>query len=97
MNKDINKNERKSLNKLEMLSKEISDLIYSGDFANIENLNFKRLQIIKIFENTSNNYIKNKLLNISEINKKHIQEIEDKKKTMKLNHSKFINRFKAYS
>ena len=97
MNKDINKNERKSLNKLEMLSKEISDLIYSGDFANIENLNFKRLQIIKIFENTSNNYIKNKLLNISEINKKHIQEIEDKKKTMTLNHSKFINRFKAYS
>ena len=97
MNKDINKNERQSLNKLEMLSKKISDLIYSGDFANIENLNFKRLQIIKIFENTSNNYIKNKLLNISEINKKHIQEIEDKKKTMKLNHSKFINRFKAYS
>ena len=97
MNKDINKNERQSLNKLEMLSKEISDLIYSGDFANIENLNFKRLQIIKIFENTSNNHIKNKLLNISEINKKHIQEIEDKKKTMTLNHSKFINRFKAYS
>jgi|TARA_B110000259_G_scaffold14895_1_gene15610 hypothetical protein len=97
MNKDINKNERQSLNKLEMLSKEISDLIYSGDFANIENLNFKRLQIIKIFKNTSNNHIKNKLLNISEINKKHIQEIEDKKKTMTLNHSKFINRFKAYS
>ena len=97
MNKDINKNERQSLNKLEMLSKKISDLIYSGDFANIENLNFKRLQIIKIFENTSNNYIKNKLLNISEINKKNIQEIEDKKKTMTLNHSKFINRFKAYS
>ena len=97
MNKNFNRNERQSLNKLEMLSKEISDLIYSGDFANIENLNFKRLQIIKIFKNTSNNHIKNKLLNISEINKKHIQEIEDKKKTMKLNHSKFINRFKAYS
>jgi hypothetical protein len=96
--KDITNNiEIKSLNILENLSKQISDSIYSGDYSNIEDLNFKRIQIIKIFENTSDNNIRVKLRNILVNNKENIKEIEDKKRAMELKHSKFIKRFKAYN
>ena len=97
MNEIIHDIEKETLNNLEILCKKISDSIYSGDYNNIEDLNFKRLQIIKKFQHTNNNNIKDKLRNILVINKKNIKEIEDKKRAMELKHSKFISRFKAYN
>lgn len=97
MSSDKDDVDRLLLDELEFLSTKISDLIYEQNFIDISVLNLKRIEIIKKIQNSNISNIKDKIIKIHEDNEKYITEIESKKKELETNHSKFVNRFKAYN
>lgn len=84
------------LMQIENISKQISDLIYSGDYSRIENLDKTRLDLIKNFKDKNNKNFQTLIRKISDKNKNDINQIEVKLTSLKDEKSKFIKRFKAY-
>jgi hypothetical protein len=83
---------------LEMLSKKISDLIYSNDYEKIIELDIQRKKIIKkIIKNEDSSISKNKVINMINNNTQLIEKVEDKMNALSSNHNKFSKRLQFYS
>ena len=82
---------------IENISKQISDLINSGDYSRIENLDKTRLDLIKNFKDKNNKNFQTLIRKISDKNKNDINLIEVKLISLKDEKSKFVKRFKAYN
>ena len=83
---------------LELLSKKISDLIYSNDYEKIIELDIERKKIIKkIIKNEDSSISKNKVINIINNNRQLIEKVEDKMNALSSNHNKFSKRLQFYS
>ena len=85
------------LMQIENISKQISDLINSGDYSRIENLDKTRLDLIKNFKDKNNKNFQTLIRRTSDKNKNDINQIEVKLTSLKDEKSKFIKRFKAYN
>jgi hypothetical protein len=85
------------LMQIENISKQISDLINSGDYSRIENLDKTRLDLIKNFKDKNNKNFQTLIRKTSDKNKNDINQIEVKLTSLKDERSKFIKRFKAYN
>ena len=85
------------LNKIENLSKQISDLINLGDYSLIEDLDRTRLELIKNFKDKNNKNFQSFVKKLSLKNTENISQIESKLISLKDEKSKFIKRFKAYN
>ena len=85
------------LNEIENLSKQISDLINSGDYSLIEDLDKTRLELIKNFTDKNNKNFQSLVKKLSLKNTENISQIESKLISLKDEKSKFIKRFKAYN
>ena len=85
------------LNKIENLSKQISDLINSGNYSQIEDLDRTRLELIKNFKDKNNKNFQSLVKKLSLKNTENISQIESKLISLKDEKSKFIKRFKAYN
>ena len=88
--------EKKFLDRLQLLSEQISDLIYKKDFSKIENLDRQRQIIISSFKHNLSNKSKETLIRILEQNKNLIDIIENEKFDLSRNYKKIINVFNAY-
>ena len=83
---------------LELLSKKISDLIYSNDYEKIIELDIERKKIIKkIIKNEDSSISKNKVINMINNNTQLIEKVEDKMNALSSNHNKFSKRLQFYS
>ena len=85
------------LMQIENISKQISDLINSGDYRRIEVLDKTRLDLIKNFKDKNNKSFQSLIRDISKKNNNDISQIEHKLTSLKDEKSKFIKRFKAYN
>ena len=87
------------LNLLEDLSKQISDLIYNNQFADIPKIDAQRKLLIKKikYSKSQNNDIKKRIENLVEKNIENVKKTELSLKTLSRNHNKFNKRLKAYS
>jgi len=85
------------LNKIEKLSKQISDLINLGNYSQIEELDRTRLELIKNFKDKNNKSFQSLVKKLSLKNTENISQIESKLISLKDEKSKFIKRFKAYN
>jgi len=85
------------LNKIENLSKQISDLINLGNYSQVEHLNRIRLELIKNFKDKNNKNFQILVKKLSLKNTENISQIESKLISLKDEKSKFIKRFKAYN
>jgi len=85
------------LNKIENLSKQISDLINLGNYSQVEHLNRIRLELIKNFKDKNNKNFQFLVKKLSLKNTENISQIESKLISLKDEKSKFIKRFKAYN
>ena len=85
------------LDQIENLSKQISDLINLGNYSRIEDLDRKRLELIKNFTDKNNKNFQNLVKKISLKNTENISQIESKLISLKDEKSKFVKRFKAYN
>ena len=85
------------LMQIENISKQISDLIYSGDYRQIEALDKTRLDLIKNFKDKTNKNFQTLIIDISKKSNNDINQIEHKLISLKDEKSKFIRRFKAYN
>ena len=85
------------LNEIENLSKQISDLINSGDYSLIEDLDKTRLELIKNFTDKNNKNFQSLVKKIYSKNTENISQIKSKLISLKDEKSKFIKRFKAYN
>jgi hypothetical protein len=85
------------LNKIEKLSKQISDLINLGNYSQIEELDRTRLELIKNFKDKNNKSFQSLVKNLSLKNTENLSQIESKLISLKDEKSKFIKRFKAYN
>jgi hypothetical protein len=85
------------LNKIENLSKQISDLINLGNYSQIEELDRTRLELIKNFKDKNNKNFQSLVEKLSLENTENISQIESKLISLKDEKSKFIKRFKAYN
>ena len=90
-------NDSTDLMQIENISKQISDLINSGDYSQIETLDKTRLDLIKNFKDKNNKSFQTLIKDISEKNNNDINQIEHKLISLKDEKSKFIKRFKAYN
>ena len=90
-------NDSTDLMQIENISKQISDLINSGDYSQIETLDKTRLDLIKNFKDKNNKSFQTLIKDISEKNNNDINQIENKLISLKDEKSKFIKRFKAYN
>jgi hypothetical protein len=89
---------KNDLLQLEMLSKKISDLIYSNDYEKIIELDIERKKIIKkIIKNEDSSISKNKVINMINNNTQLIEKVEDKMNALSSNHNKFSKRLQFYS
>ena len=88
--------EKKFLDRLQLISEQISDLIYKKDFSRIEDLDRQRQIILSSFKNKLSNKSKSSLLSILEQNKKLIDIIENEKLKLNKNYKKILNIFNAY-
>ena len=88
--------EKKFLDRLQLISEQISDLIYKKDFSRIEDLDRQRQIILSSFKNKLSNKSKSSLISILEQNKKHIDIIENEKLKLNKNYKKILNIFNAY-
>ena len=88
--------EKKFLDRLQLLSEQISDLIYKKDFSKIENLDRQRQIIISSFKHNLSDKSKESLIKILEQNKNLIDIIETEKFDLSRNYKKIINVFNAY-
>ena len=85
------------LNKLELLSVEISDLVNTNNFEKILELDLERQKIINKISNTVLLSSKNKITEIVNINNISINTIEDKMKNLNVNNNKLNKRINFYS
>ena len=85
------------LMQIENLSKQISDLINSGDYSRIETLDKTRLDLIKNFKDKNNKTFQTLIKDIYKKNNNDINQIEVKLISLKDEKSKFIKRLKAYN
>ena len=85
------------LNKLELLSVEISDLVNKNNFGKILELDLERQKIINKISNTVPHSSKNKITEIVNINNTSINTIEDKMKNLSVNNNKLNKRINFYS
>ena len=85
------------LMKIENLSKQISDLINSGDYSEIETLDKTRFNLIKNFKDKNNKNFQTLIKDINEKNNNDVNQIEHKLISLKDEKSKFIKRLKAYN
>ena len=85
------------LNKLELLSVEISDLVITNNFKKILELDLERQKIINKISNTVLLSSKNKITEIVNINNISINTIEDKMKNLSVNNNKLNKRINFYS
>ena len=85
------------LNKLELLSVEISDLVHTNNFEKILKLDLERQKIINKISNTVPLSSKNKITEIVNINNTSINRIEDKMKNLSVNNNKLNKRINFYS
>ena len=90
-------NDSTDLMQIENISKQISDLINSGDYSQIETLDKTRLDLIKNFKDKNNKSFQSLIRDISKKNYNDINQIEHKLISLKDEKSKFIKRFKAYN
>ena len=97
MNKNIKNSDQSSLKIIEELSKNISNLIYAGDYKKVSELDQLRLKLIKEFNSKNNSEFRSLVLSIGKKNIENIQKIENKFKSLQFERSKFIKRFKAYT
>ena len=88
--------EKKFLDRLQLLSEQISDLIYKKDFSKIENLDRQRQIIISSFKHNLSDKSKESLIKILEQNKNLIDIIETEKFDLSRNYKKIVNVFNAY-
>ena len=88
--------EKKFLDQLQLLSEQISDLIYKKDFSKIENLDRQRQIIISSFKHNLSDKSKESLIKILEQNKNQIDTIENEKFDLSRNYKKIVNVFNAY-
>ena len=88
--------EKKFLDRLQLLSEQISDLIYKKDFSKIENLDRQRQTIISSFKHNLSDKSKDSLTRILEQNKNLIDTIENEKFDLSRNYKKIVNVFNAY-
>ena len=88
--------EKKFLDRLQLLSEQISDLIYKKDFSKIENLDRQRQTIISSFKHNLSDKSKESLIKILEQNKNLIDIIETEKFDLSRNYKKIVNVFNAY-
>ena len=85
------------LNKLELLSVKISDLVNTNNFGKILELDLERQKIINKISNTVPLSSKNKITEIVNINNISINTIEDKMKNLSVNNNKLNKRINFYS
>ena len=85
------------LNKLELLSVKISDLVNTNNFGKILELDLERQKIINKISNTVPLSSKNKITEIVNINNISINTIEDKMKNLNVNNNKLNKRINFYS
>ena len=85
------------LNKLELLSVEISDLVNKNNFGKILELDLERQKIINKISNTVPLSSKNKITEIVNINNASINTIEDKMNNLSVNNNKLNKRINFYS
>ena len=85
------------LNKIEDLSKQISNLVNLGNYSQVEQLNRTRLELIKNFKDKNNKNFQSLVKKLSLKNTENINQIEFKLISLKDEKSKFIKRFKAYN
>jgi hypothetical protein len=91
-------NYKDDLLQLEVLSKNISDLIYSNDYEKIIELDIERKKIIKkIIKNEDASISKNKVIKIINNNTQLIEKVEEKMIALSSNHNKFSRRLQFYS
>ena len=88
--------EKKFLDRLQLLSEQISDLIYKNDFSKIENLDRQRQIIISSFKHKLSDKAKLSIITILEQNKDLISIIENEKLKLSGNYKKILNIFNAY-
>ena len=88
--------EKKFLDRLQLLSEQISDLIYKKDFSKIENLDRQRQIMISSFKHNLSDKSKDSLIRILEQNKNLIDIIENENLKLKGNYKKIVNIFNAY-
>ena len=88
--------EKNFLDRLQLLSEQISDLIYKKDFSKIENLDRQRQIIISSFKHNLSDKSKDSLIRILEQNKNLIDIIENEKFDLSRNYKKIVNVFNAY-
>ena len=88
--------EKKFLDRLQLLSEQISDLVYKKDFSKIENLDRQRQIIISSFKHNLSDKSKESLIKILEQNKNLIDIIENENLKLKGNYKKIVNIFNAY-
>ena len=85
------------LMQIENLSKQISDLINSGNYSRIETLDKTRLDLIKNFKDKNNKNFQTLIKDINEKNNNDVNLIEHKLISLKDEKSKFIKRLMAYN
>ena len=88
--------EKNFLNKLQLLSERISDLISNGDFSEIEALDKERQIIIQSFTYKLSDKSKRSLIKILEQNRVLVKHIEIEKLKLSSNYNKILNIFNAY-
>ena len=88
---------RDDLNKLELLSVEISDLVNKNNFGKILELDLERQKIINKISNTVSLSSKSKITELVNINDTSINRIEDKMKNLSVNNNKLNKRINFYS
>jgi len=83
---------------LEILSKNISDLIFINDFEKIIELDIERKKIIKkVIKNEDASISKNKIIKMINNNTQLIEKIDKKMTSLSSNHNKFSRRLQFYS
>ena len=88
--------EKKFLDRLQLLSEQISDLIYKEDFSRVEDLDRQRQIMLSSFKHKLSDKSKSSLMSILEQNKKLIDVIENEKLKLNKNYKKILNIFNAY-
>ena len=91
-----NKIEKKFLDRLQLISEQISDLIYKKDFSKIEDLDRQRQIILSLYKHKLSDKSKSSLIRILEHNNKLIDIIENEKLKLNKNYKKISNIFNAY-
>ena len=88
--------EKKFLDRLQLISEQISDLIYKEDFSRVEDLDRQRQIMLSSFKHKLSDKSKSSLMSILEQNKKLIDVIENEKLKLNKNYKKILNIFNAY-